>query len=81
MNIDDLLPCAFCGAPAETDYNRSFYDYRGRPGNAVAIYCTGNDPHCVCDMTLCGGDMPDCDGDQLMNLLVEMWNRREPKNN
>ena len=35
MNIDDLLPCAFCGAPAETDYNRSFYDYRGRPGNAI----------------------------------------------
>lgn len=71
----ELKECPFCGEPAESDYARHFMDYRGRPGNAVAIYCTA----CESDMCLCYDDFPGDTPEFLMSLLVEQWNRRHPK--
>jgi len=71
----NLLPCPFCGEPAECDSCRGFIDYKGKPGNAVAIYCT----KCNADMTLCYGDFPGDTPEQLMEILAENWNRRPSK--
>lgn len=68
-----LRACPFCGGTAELDYSRHFRAMSG--GNlekAVAIYCL----ECSADMTLCCGDHPEYDAEQLAILLAENWNRR-----
>lgn len=67
-----LKPCPFCGESAEADYCRGFYNYRGEPGNSVAIYCS----KCECDMSLCYADFPHNSSEELMSILSDAWNRR-----
>lgn len=68
-----LLPCPFCGSPAETDGNR---DYRafgsGRVGRGVAVYCT----QCNADMMYCCEDLVGCTPEDILGDLVENWNKR-----
>lgn len=71
----NLLPCPFCGEPAESDHSRGFIDYKGKSGNAVAIYCT----KCLADMTLCHGDFPGDTPEHLMSIVAETWNKRPAK--
>lgn len=68
-----LLPCPFCGAPAEVALSRAFLAFTsGRIEYQVAIYCT----KCSCDMTMCYSDFPEYDPDQLMVILLGEWNAR-----
>lgn len=70
-----LLPCPFCGEPAESDHSRGFIDYKRNPANAVAIYCT----KCLADMTICYGDHPESSPEELMAICAEHWNKRPSK--
>lgn len=67
-----LKPCPFCGGEAEGDAMRGFIDYKGRPSNAVAIYCLG----CEAEFSLCYKDFPEHTPEMLMDILVERWNNR-----
>lgn len=70
---ETLKPCPFCGNPAEVDTLRGYSQYPGgKPGTAVAIYCTV----CPADMALC---REDCTGKTTIELLEELrtrWNNR-----
>jgi hypothetical protein len=44
----------------------------GRMGSGVAIYCT----RCDCEMMLCREDLPECDTDELIEMLASQWNKR-----
>lgn len=71
-----LLPCPFCGGPAETDSQQGYRSLStGRIGSAAAVYCTGS---CSASMTLCDADVPELSSEDRLNVLVENWNRRLP---
>lgn len=70
----DLLPCPFCGEPAEIDMRRGYSQWpSGNPGTAVAIYCT----QCPSDMALCREDHRGVDPEDLLRELAERWNSRK----
>lgn len=70
-----LLPCPFCGKPAEADSQRGYRNMRtGNLENAAAVYCTA----CNADMTWCYRDTPDIDCEAAMASLVDQWNTRAP---
>ena len=54
------------------DSHRAYRAVNGKLGTSVSIYCTG----CNADMTLCREDMPECNGDELMEMLAAEWNKR-----
>lgn len=67
-----LKPCPFCGGEAEGDQCRGFVNYKGRPSNAVAVYCTD----CEVEFSMCYDDFPEYTPEHLMSMVVERWNRR-----
>jgi len=71
--MSELLPCPFCGAPAEWDTSRGYRMMSsGQLGKSVAVYCTV----CPADMTWCREDFRGIDSDDLMAMLFEKWNQR-----
>ena len=71
----DLLCCPFCGCDAELDTHRAYRCIDGRMGDAVAIYCAGED-YCPADMSICREDAQGATTEQLTAELKEFWNRR-----
>ena len=68
-----LLPCPFCGSPAEMDTRRAYRNLAtGHLGTAMAIYCT----QCDADMTVCLEDHPDFGTDEIAQMLIAQWNKR-----
>lgn len=67
--LTDLLPCPFCGAPAEHDSAR--WDGRSpvHQHTGHAIYCSGE-----CPLPSSGG----CPQFETREEAVEYWNRRAP---
>ncbi len=68
----NLLPCPFCGEPAESDMQRGFVAYNFKPGTAVAIYCS----KCPADMSFCYEDFMGHTPEELMAMLITQWNLR-----
>lgn len=65
-----LLPCPFCGGPAEMDTRQGYINLsNGRTETAVAVYCTV----CGVQASICRGDVPDVWPEE----VAEIWNRRE----
>lgn len=68
-----LLPCPFCGWKAELDTSQA---YRALSGGAVGsravVYCTG----CGADMGFCYEDAPGTPHEDIVNQVVDDWNRR-----
>lgn len=57
------------------DPNRSYRAIRNSAvlGTGVAIYCTS----CNADMMLCREDLPECDTDELIEMITDNWNKRQ----
>jgi hypothetical protein len=73
MNATELKACPFCNGRPAMDSHRAYRALNdGKIGTSVGIYCTG----CNADMTLCREDMPECNGDELMEMLAAEWNKR-----
>ena len=69
-----LKDCPFCGGTAEMYCNRSYREIsNGFMGTGVAIYCTS----CNAEMMLCREDLPECDTDELMEMISDNWNKRK----
>lgn len=69
----ELLPCPFCGGPAEADTQRAYAPLGGGlTGKQVAIYCH----ECPADMSVCCEDVPEATPDQLYDELRDHWNAR-----
>lgn len=78
MQAIDLKSCPFCRGAAELDYGQHFRAISsGRMEKQVAIYCA----ECNAHMSLCYSDHPECDHDQLAEILAENWNRRIGRQN
>lgn len=74
---EELLPCPFCGEPAEVDMSRGFRALRAATMHSgVAIYCSA---YCHVELMLSRVDFPEYDEDQLLAILTENWNRRASK--
>jgi len=70
----EMLPCPFCGEPAEVDMSRGFRALReGTIHSGVSIYCSA---YCHVEMMLSRADLPEYDNDQLLAMLTEQWNHR-----
>lgn len=69
----ELLPCPFCGCPAEVDMQRAYTPIDGGPhGKQVAIYCH----NCPADMSVCREDVPEATAEELYAELRGFWNAR-----
>lgn len=69
----DLLPCPFCGSPAELDTHQGYRALvSGRIGNRVVVYCL----ECSADMGVCREDVPEVSVEALVAEIVAAWNRR-----
>ena len=73
MNKSELKACPFCDGRPEMDCMRGYRAMAdGRMGSGVVIYCT----RCDCEMMLCREDLPECDTDELIEMLASQWNKR-----
>ena len=73
MSEKILLPCPFCGGPAEMDTHQAYRNITtGNIEDAAAIYCRV----CPVNMSLCREDMPELDTEDFVQLLTEKWNAR-----
>lgn len=73
-----LLPCPFCGGAAEMDSQRGYLTMPGgKLDSAVAIYCT----ECSAEHSMCRADHRDLFVDDLINIMIEAWNKRTPLTN
>lgn len=73
-NTPDLKPCPFCNGPAELDSLQGYLSMPGgRPRNQAAVYCTGS---CGVHMTMCYVDVPHLSHDEVVDVLIENWNKR-----
>lgn len=73
LQLPQLKACPFCGAAAEMDTRRGYSQYpSGKPGTAVAIYCSA----CFADMILCREDYPGEETEFLAETLAGFWNAR-----
>lgn len=72
---EKLKPCPFCGGLAELDTSQM---YRALSDGALryraAVYCT----RCGADMGFCYDDAPGIPGEDIVNQVVDDWNRRAP---
>lgn len=72
--MSELLPCAHCGAPAESDWRQGYMGMDGRLGNAAAIYCV----RCGVQISFCYRDDPSQSEEQVQQWVTSVWNRRTP---
>ena len=72
---EELKPCPFCGGEAELDTSQA---YRALSGGALGfravVYCA----RCGADMGFCYEDAPGTPREDIVNQVVDDWNRRAP---
>lgn len=69
----ELKPCPFCGGDAELDTMQGYLALSsGRLGNRATVYCT----RCGADMGFCYEDAPGTPSEDIVNQVVDDWNRR-----
>jgi len=69
----ELKPCPFCGGDAELDTMQGYRALSsGRLGNRATVYCT----RCGADMGFCYEDAPGTPSEDIVNQVVDDWNRR-----
>ena len=69
---DELLPCPFCGEPAEMDTRQSFRSvFTGEMLEQVSIYCTS----CSAEISHYPGDLSMC-RESVIELCIDAWNNR-----
>jgi len=68
--MTELLPCPFCGGPAEVDYDEDRHHHEGRnEEHRWAICCSGSGKSCpVAPMTNCTTEAE----------AIKQWNTRSP---
>lgn len=76
MSLTELKPCPFCGGAPELDTMRAYRALgSAKLSGAVAIYCCD----CAADIALCWDDYPTHHVDDLIGMVTEAWNRRQPQ--
>lgn len=69
----ELKPCPFCGGEAELDTMQGYRALSGgHLGNRATVYCT----RCGADMGFCYEDAPGTPSEDIVNQVVDDWNRR-----
>ena len=72
---EKLLPCPFCGGEAELDTSQAYRALSsGALGSRAAIYCT----RCSAEVGFCYEDAPGTPREDIVNQVVDDWNRRAP---
>lgn len=72
---DELKPCPFCGGAAELDREQAYRVMKsGHISERAAVYCT----RCTADMGFCYADGPGTPREDIVNEMVDSWNRRTP---
>jgi hypothetical protein len=71
----NLKPCPFCDGEAELDTSQAYRALSGGTlGSRAAVYCT----RCGADMGFCYEDAPGTPREDIVNQVVNDWNRRAP---
>lgn len=72
---EKLLPCPFCDGEAELDTSQMYRALSdGALRHRAAVYCT----RCGADMGFCYDDAPGTPREDIVNQVVDDWNRRAP---
>lgn len=72
---EELKPCPFCGGEAELDTSQAYRALSGGTlGSRAAVYCA----RCGADMGFCYEDAPGTPREDIVNQVVDDWNRRAP---
>ena len=72
---EELKPCPFCGGLAELDTSQAYRALSsGALGSRAAIYCT----RCSAEVGFCYEDAPGTPREDIVNQVVDDWNRRSP---
>lgn len=72
---EELKPCPFCGGLAELDTSQAYRALSsGALGSRAAVYCA----RCGADMGFCYEDAPGTPREDIVNQVVDDWNRRAP---
>lgn len=72
---EELKPCPFCGGEAELDTRQAYRALSGGTlGSRAAVYCA----RCDADMGFCYEDAPGIPREDIVNQVVDDWNRRAP---
>lgn len=72
---EELKPCPFCGGEAELDTSQAYRALSGGTlGSRAAVYCA----RCGADMGFCYEDAPGTPREDIVNQVVDDWNRRVP---
>lgn len=72
---EELKPCPFCGGLAELDTSQAYRALSGGTlGSRAAVYCT----RCSAEVGFCYEDAPGTPREDIVNQVVDDWNRRAP---
>lgn len=72
---EELKPCPFCGGLAELDTSQAYRALSsGALGSRAVVYCT----RCSAEVGFCYEDAPGIPGEDIVNQVVDDWNRRAP---
>lgn len=72
---EELKPCPFCGGLAELDTSQAYRALSsGALGSRAAVYCT----RCSAEVGFCYEDAPGTPREDIVNQVVDDWNRRAP---
>jgi hypothetical protein len=72
---EELKPCPFCGGLAELDTSQAYRALSsGALGSRAAVYCT----RCGAEVGFCYEDAPGTPREDIVNQVVDDWNRRAP---